>query len=169
MEAKFTVRRNKMQTVMKTGSGAMMVWMGGHMIYTWLVLHQPGSGAASGGGLRAMLITDLMHVYGFILLYMAFSSLLSVFRLYYTVTDDKLVIRKGMKRQEIALEDIHEMTPVRSQYGDPVLNQDRILVRFRADGDRDGCEFLSPAEEDRFRKEVEGRVPTLQHGGSEAS
>ena len=87
-----------------------------------------------------------------------------VFPMHYGITDTHLVVRCGVCRAHVSLEEIFEVTPTRNPLSAPALSLDRLRVRF---GQGLGKTVLiSPTDRDRFLDQLAAQAG-LQRAGDQ--
>jgi hypothetical protein len=80
----------------------------------------------------------------------------------YGMDDEHLVIRHGLVRQRIALQDIVEVFPSRNPLSSPALSLDRLEIRYGDDYPRSA--MVSPAARSEFLSELARRAQLRQDG-----
>jgi hypothetical protein len=78
----------------------------------------------------------------------------------YGVSSDRLVIRFGVRRRDIALAAIREVYPTHNPLGSPALSLDRLAIR-TGDGTL-GTSLISPAERDEFLSTLAGAAELVR-------
>jgi hypothetical protein len=85
-----------------------------------------------------------------------------VFPMRYGIDDGRLVIRFGVCRQTIPLENITEVSPTRNPLSSPALSLDRLLVRFGPGLTQ--FVMISPADREAFLDELAMRAELDRDG-----
>lgn len=80
---------------------------------------------------------------------------LAIFPCSYTLTDDHLLIRTGVRKRRIAYADIRSVRRSGSILAAPALSLKRVEIRFG----RSDAAILSPADREQFMEDVRQRVP----------
>jgi hypothetical protein len=80
----------------------------------------------------------------------------------YAVTADQLVVRHGLVKQRVALEEITEVRPTRNPLSSPALSLDRLSVKYHGGFFKEV--LLSPADKEGFLAELAERAGLRREG-----
>jgi hypothetical protein len=72
----------------------------------------------------------------------------------YTITSQALLIKSGPFSWVVPLQEIASIEPTRNPASSPALSLDRLLIRYRGDGEI----MVSPADKDGFRSAIKKRL-----------
>ena len=84
--------------------------------------------------------------------------------LYYEISPSSLLVRSGVMRWNIPLEDIEEVVPTNNPLSSPAMSLDRLRVSYKARGARTFV-LISPQDKSGFINELASAAPGLQMTG----
>ncbi len=92
------------------------------------------------------------------LLLLLFVGLASLVVVSYSVTEDAIVVRRGVLRSTMPLARVRQLRATREALAAPALSLDRIEIRT----DRGMWLFVSPADQAGFVRAIQQRVPSVE-------
>jgi hypothetical protein len=101
---------------------------------------------------------------GLFLLMMEVFIVSLLYPLYYEITRSMLLVRSGIIRWEIPLQDIMAVIPARSWRSSPAWSRDRLLIAYRKEN-RLVPLLISPARQQDFIQELASKSPGLEPEG----